>query len=424
MHKVWASIKKETLLLVRDLGALIILFVMPLALIVTITLIQQDSFKALSDSRIQVLLIDLDGGTVAKSIKKNLDESGSFDVISTLEGQGLTEEKARSEVFAGNYPMAVVVPENLSSDLVRKVQINVDKILSDVGLGEEEVVQDTITGKKEIRLYFDPATQLAFKSAVKNNIDKMVSDLEVQTVYTLFQEQLSDSVAVFSQKSFLEFKEILPHSGNKEIIPNATQHNVPAWTLFAIFFIVIPLSINLVKEKGQGTLVRLRTLPMPYHIVILGKTITFLVICMIQFYLMVAVGVYLFPMFGLEPLLVEGNIGLMSIVAFCSGFAAIGFGILLGTVCETQEQSAPFGATSVVILAAIGGVWVPVFAMPEFMQMVSGLSPMNWGLNAFYDVLLRHVHLIQLLPKLVLLLGFYLIMIAISLIYDAKKRAV
>lgn len=252
----------------------------------------------------------------------------------------------------------------------------------------------------------------------------MVSDLEVQTVYTLFQEQLSDSVAVFSQKSFLEFKEILPHSGKKEIIPNATQHNVPAWTLFAIFFIVIPLSINLVKEKGQGTLVRLRTLPMPYHIVILGKTITFLVICMIQFYLMVAVGVYLFPMLGLEPLQVEGNIGLMSIVAFCSGFAAIGFGILLGTVCETQEQSAPFGATSVVILAAIGGVWVPVFAMPEFMQMVSGLSPMNWGLNAFYDVLLRHVHLIQLLPKLVLLLGFYLIMIAISLIYDAKKRAV
>jgi ABC-2 type transport system permease protein len=34
-----------------------------------------------------------------------------------------------------------------------------------------------------------------------------------------------------------------------DIMPNSVQHNVPAWALFAIFFIVVPLSINLVKEK-------------------------------------------------------------------------------------------------------------------------------------------------------------------------------
>ncbi len=252
----------------------------------------------------------------------------------------------------------------------------------------------------------------------------MVSALEVEAVYSLFQEQLSDSVSAFADQSFLQFREIMPVQGAKELIPNATQHNVPAWTLFAIFFIVIPLSINLVKEKGQGTLVRLRTLPMPYFLVILGKTVTFLVICMIQFYLMVAVGVWLFPHLGLEPLQVEGKMTLMSLVAFCSGFAAIGFGILLGTISETQEQSAPFGATSVVILAAIGGVWVPVFAMPEFMQLVSGFSPMNWGLNAFYDVILRNAGLGALLPRLGLLLVFYALMTGIALVYDEKKRAV
>src|SRR5690606_36782998 len=125
-------------------------------------------------------------------------------------------------------------------DLNKKVQINVDKILKDVGLGEDGPVLDTLTTAKEIRLYFDPATQMAFKSAVKNNIDKMVSELEVQAVYNLFQEQLSDSVSAFSDKSFLQFREIMPIQGAKELIPNATQHNVPAWTLFAIFFIVIP----------------------------------------------------------------------------------------------------------------------------------------------------------------------------------------
>ena len=38
--------------------------------------------------------------------------------------------------------------------------------------------------------------------------------------------------------------------------------------------------------------------------------------------------------------------------AIGAGLAAIGFGVLLGTVANTQEQSAPFGATSVVVLAA------------------------------------------------------------------------
>lgn len=51
------------------------------------------------------------------------------------------------------------------------------------------------------------------------------------------------------------------------------------------------------------------------------------------------------------------------------GWLVIGFGIAIGTVAKTQEQSAPFGATAVVILAAIGGVWVPVFMMPRVMQM-------------------------------------------------------
>jgi ABC-2 type transport system permease protein len=424
MFKLWASIKKEAVLLFRDLGALIILFVMPLVLIITITLIQQGSFKALSDSKIPVVLVDNDRGTVAQGIRKNLEAGGNFEIVSAVGGQTLNEEMARNEVFAGNFPMAVIVPEKLSADLNKKVQVNVDKILKDVGVGADTAVIDTHTTAKEIRLYFDPATQMAFKSAVKNNIDKMVSELEVQAVYTLFQEQLSDSVNAFSQQSFLQFREIMPVQGEKELIPNATQHNVPAWTLFAIFFIVIPLSINLVKEKGQGTLVRLRTLPMPYFLVILGKTVTFLVICMIQFYLMVAVGVWLFPHLGLEPLQVEGKMILMSLVALCSGFAAIGFGILLGTISETQEQSAPFGATSVVILAAIGGVWVPVFAMPEFMQLVSGFSPMNWGLNAFYDVILRNAGLGALLPRLALLLVFYALMTGIALVYDEKKRAV
>ena len=297
------------------------------------------------------------------------------------------------------------------------------------GMMEEEVTSDEIslneTEPKEVRLYFDPASQTAFKTAVKSTIDKMISQIETKTIYNAFTEQLGEeSIAAFNQENYISFKEIVPMFDNKAMVPNSTQHNVPAWTLFAVFFIVVPLSINFVKEKSQGTAVRLRTNPVSYVTIIAGKTITYLVICMLQFYLMLAVGMYLFPKIGLAPLELNGTFALMSIVALFSGLAAIGFGILLGTIAKTQEQSAPFGATSVVILAAIGGVWVPVFAMPKVMQHIAKASPMNWGLEAFYDVLLRNETLAGILPHLGLLFLFFLVMIVISIFYDEKKRAV
>ena len=430
MYKLWMSVYKEFLLLKRDFGGLIILFVMPLVLIITITLIQDSTFRTVTESKIPVILIDNDKGEISKSVIENLNKSGQFEIVSSLDGKNLTETTAKEAVFKGKFQLAIIIPENLSQDLQLKVNQNVDKIISNFGIGDlsEEPKKDSlpqIINKKEVRLYFDPATQATFKSNVKSSIDKMISQIETKSIYATFQEQLGESEEpIFQQESFITFKEIVPTVNNKEILPNSVQHNVPAWTLFAIFFIIVPLSINIVKEKGQGTQIRLLTNPVPYFVVIAGKTITYLVICMIQFYLMVLVGMYLFPYLSLPTLDLDGKFLQMSVVALFSGLAAIGFGLLLGTIAKTQEQSAPFGATSVVILAAIGGVWVPVFAMPKVMQVISHISPMNWGLNAFYDVLLRKANAVEILPEIFLLLLFFIITIFIAIQYDKKKRAV
>ncbi|MBL7885261.1 MAG: ABC transporter permease [Flavobacterium sp.] len=427
LYKFFMSVQKEILLLRRDFGGLVILFVMPLVLIITITLIQNATFKTISDNKIPVLLVDNDQGAIAKTVKENLDKSGAFSIVTQIDNQNLTETSAQEAVFKGKYQLAIIIPEKLSIDLQAKVDQNVNKILSGFGLEDSTKIQkqEVSISQKEVRLYFDPATQMTFKNGVKSAIDKMISQIETQSIYKTFQDQLGEGdEPIFDQKSFITFKEIVPKVNDKEILPNSVQHNVPAWSLFAIFFIVVPLSINIVKEKGQGTQIRLITNPVPYSLIIAGKTATYLLICMIQFLLMVAVGIYVFPYLNLPILDVSGKMILMIIVALFSGLAAIGFGILLGTVAKTQEQSAPFGATSVVILAAIGGVWVPVFAMPKIMQFVSHISPMNWGLNAFYDVLLRNGSLADILPEISCLLLFFITTITIAILYDKKKRAV
>lgn len=417
-----ASAHKEFLLLIRDIGGIAILFIMPLVLIVTITLIQDSTFKTVADTKIPILVVNNDQGTVSETILEGLKDSNAFEVI--LEN---TEEAAKNLVFRGTYQLAIVIPENLSSGLEQKVAQNVDGIISKFGLEEEP---DSLTKipveSKEVKLYFDPATQVSFKSSVKNGIDKMVSKIETQSIYKTFQEQITDdpTEVIFETENFITFKEILPKTDNKDIIPNSVQHNVPAWTLFAIFFIIVPLSINIVKEKSQGTFVRLRTNPVSYATVLGGKTLIYLTVCLIQFVLMLLVGLYVFPAIGLPTLDISGRLPLLFVVAIFAGLAAIGLGLLLGTIANTQEQSAPFGATFVVILAALGGVWVPVFIMPKIMQTLSNISPMNWGLNAFYDVFLRHGSLLDILPDISLLFLFFIATTIIAIVYNEKKNTV
>ena len=419
LYKLWRSFIKEIQLLKRDSGGIVIIFLMPLLLIITITLIQDSTFKNLEGSKIPIIFIDNDKSEVSKVIKKELETSKTFELVTNY-----NEKSAGKAVFTGDYQMAIVIPENLTKDLNSNIYSKVQTVVSSFGLELDSTSTKTVASKtKDIHLYFDPATNAGFKNSVMNAINKMVFEIENKKIYKAFQDQLGTTEDL-ENKSLITFKEITPNKGKEELMPNSVQHNVPAWALFAIFFIVVPLSINLVKEKSQGTSVRVRVSPTPYYIHILGKTFTYLIICVIQFLLMVAVGIWLFPLMDLPQFDVTGKMLHLLIVTLFAGLAAIGFGVLIGTMSNTQEQSAPFGATSVVVLAAIGGIWVPVFLMPEFMQKIAQFSPMNWGLNAYYDIILRNSGLGEIAKELTFLFLFYIAMVTISLLYERKQNAV
>src|SRR5690606_2263388 len=146
-----------------------------------------------------------------------------------------------------------------------------DKILGEFALTGNDSTEANRSEKawetKEITIYFDPAAGQTFRNGVKNNIERMLSKVEVQKIYDVFidQMELSEDPGLLKDE-IITFNETIAQKGNDGIIPNAVQHNVPAWILFGIFFIVVPLGINLVKEKNLGTYIRLRTSPVSYSI--------------------------------------------------------------------------------------------------------------------------------------------------------------
>ncbi|MCF6223033.1 MAG: ABC transporter permease [Flavobacteriaceae bacterium] len=422
MHKLWQSTYKEFLLLKRDIGGLVILFVMPLILVITVTLIQENTSQHIFNSKINILLIDNDVDALSKTIISNLANSNSFEVVTEIDGKHITEEQVNDLVLSSKYKFAIIIPKDLTKNLSAKVSQNVSKILEEFEISENEIIENKVIEPQQIKLYFDPTIQLSFRNGIKNAIDNMISKIETQSIYKAFKDELEIDKDVFKNEKFITFLEINPQKNNKEIKPNSVQHNVPAWALFAIFFIIVPLSINIVNEKNQGTFVRLKTNPISYATILGGKVIIYLIVCLIQFTLMLLVGLYLFPNLGLPNFDVNGSYFLLFLVAIFSGLAAIGIGILIGTIASTHEQSAPFGATLVVILAAIGGVWIPVFAMPNVMQLIAKISPMNWGLNCFYDVIIRDNSFIEILPKILLMGIFFIVITAIAINYDKAKN--
>ena len=334
MNKFFASIYKEILLISRDLGGLIILFVMPLVLVITVTLLQDGAFRNISQQQMRILLVDNDHGEVSQHIRMGIEGGHFFSVVTDAQIKGLDEQKAKQLVRQGEYIMAIVLPKHLSADLQAEVQESVDRILSAF---MEEIHRQPLKeiDPKEVRLYFDPTLSLSYKEVIKTHIDKMMYQVENLFIYSAFEKELGEDkhLPFPTGRKMITFSEINPTEMTQ--LPNSVQHNVPAWALFAIFFITIPLSANIVREKTQGTHIRLLTSPLSYGELLMAKIGVFLLIGLLQFALMVLMGLYIFPLMGLPLLDLRTDV----VSFFGSYLRNLGSNRLGGTLGDTLSDT-------------------------------------------------------------------------------------
>ncbi|HYM93872.1 MAG TPA: ABC transporter permease, partial [Chitinophagaceae bacterium] len=207
-------------------------------------------------------------------------------------------------------------------------------------------------------------------------------------------------------------------------IPNASQHNVPAWTIFAMFFVVISLGGSIVREKLSGSFIRLKTLPTNYFVSLLSKQLTYLLVTLVQAALIFEIGIWVFPSIGLPPLSLPSDIlGLVFITIIC-GWCAVSYAICIGVFARTQEQANSFGAVSIVILAAIGGLMVPSFAMPDSFRTIMKLSPLHWCLEAYYGLFLEGGKMKDVLISVVPLVIITLFMQALTVLGLKIKKLI
>lgn len=421
--KLLYSIYKEYKVLTRDRAGLAITFIMPTVLILIITLIQDTTFRSVNEASVPLLIVDRDHDSLSNTLEKSLVNS-KFFVITKKQ---LTDEETKKEIATGQFFIGIIIPENTSKKLREKSSARIGKLMSGFS-GDTTAADEPIdTSKLKVQLYFDPITKKSFKTTISNSIERIISQIEMQSMVTSLNEKMKESFPLATPAKLeiapiVSLTEEYASYNNSSIIPNSVQHNVPAWTLFAMFFICIPLAGNIIRERDDGSAFRLLTMPGSYMIVILGKMLTYVIVSLIQFALMLCVGVFILPLLGLPELNIGNNLPVLFLVAFSSGLAATGFGLLVGTIATSHDQASLFGAVFVIILAAIGGIWVPTFVMPEVMKKIAVISPLNWGLEAFYGIFLRNFGFKEIFPEVAKLLIFFAASIGGSYLYQKYKR--
>ena len=423
MFKLRATILKDIRILLRDKVGLMLMLLMPVLLAIVITTVQNSTFELVNNNKVPLILYNKDTGQVSTEFIRALDKIGMFELKNLDSSQN--EKDIVSRMHAKDALVAIIIPENYTDQTLSKAKNITKEALKNVNIAEDSVKNVSIN-EIPLTLYYHPVLHQSFRNsingALRSALQLVQSKYIVRQLYTTVNEQtIPDSLENQITANQLPVNEIPVSRDGSRNIPNATQHNIPAWTIFAMFFIVISLGSSIVREKQSGSFVRLRTLPTNFMVALASKQITYLFVTLLQAAIIFSIGTWLFPKMELPPLnLPADKLGLFLVTLAC-GWCATSFAICIGVFAQTQEQSNGFGAVSIVILAAIGGLLVPSFAMPASFQLIMRLSPLHWCLEAYYGLFLEGGTLKDILMNIIPLLVITVVLQLIA-IYGLKRK--
>lgn len=397
MYKLWATIQKDFRVLRRDRLGLAIMFAMPVLLVLIVTGMQSGSFALANRNKMPILVCNNDTGSLGLSFIRALDTMGMFQVRPIAPGE--PAEAIRERLHNKEALLAVVLPADFSARVEGRARTMAGKALKSFGLddstsGAKASVSGPHGSQVSMALYYHPVLQESFRRSADGALYSALQLVEsrqlLRIMYLSINEKaLPDTLENELLSNRATIDEIPVTMDARRSAPSVSQHNVPAWAIFAMFFVVVSLGSGIVRDKLNGSFARLKTLPTSYAVAILSKQITYLAVTMLQTVLVFAVGIWLFPLVGLPRLDLPADwVGLVLVSLLCGG-CAVSYAICVGVFAQTEEQANGFGALSIVILAAIGGLMVPDFMMTGSFRAAMKFSPLHWCLDAYYSLFLE-----------------------------------
>ena len=192
-------------------------------------------------------------------------------------------------------------------------------------------------------------------------------------------------------------------------VPGGFAQSVPGMaTFYALFNVMGGGMAVIMRERREGTLARMATLPLRRSEVLAGKILARVATGILQFLIIFALGAAIGLDLGRVPLP-------LALLALVYVLCVTALGIALSGLIRNEEQASLLTALIAMTMAALGGAWWPLTLAPPFMQAIGKLTPVAWAMEGFHQLIWRAGGLTEILPSLTVLALYCVIFFALGL---------
>jgi ABC-2 type transport system permease protein len=373
MRRILFLAHAEVLHVIRDRATLAQVLIFP---IVQLLILSNAATFAIRDTPTYV--VDLDRTSVSRGLVERLTASGHFRIL----GASASPDLADEALLAGRVTMAVIIPHDFERSLVRTGRAAVE-----LSLNAEKGSAAGIVNAYASRILASYSSELATRFHPNGRTAGIPAPRIDAGVRSWYNPTL-----------------------------NYQHYMVPAILVALVTLIGTLLTAqNIAREKELGTLEQLNVTPITRGQFIAAKLLPFWVLALLELGLglLVGVGVFGVPM--------RGSLVLLFAVAAVYLAVALGIGLWISTLVETQQQAmfVTFFIMNVYLL--MSGLFTPIDSMAPWVQVVSQLNPVRHFVTISRAVLVKGAGITEIARPFALL-AVYAVVVLTFAVRQYKKR--
>lgn len=371
MRRIFFLAQAEVLHIVRDRILLAQTLIVPM---VQLLILANAATFEIRNTPIQI--VDFDRSSASRGVVNRLAGNGHFHIVDTTPSLDRVEER----LLGGTITMAVVIPHDFEASLVKTGVAPVELSVKAEKGSAAGIVQAYAT-----RVLTDYAAELTPRLRPTSVGEQLRIDVRVRGRYN----------------PTLNYK----------------YYMVPG-ILVALMTIIGSLlsAQNIAREKELGTLEQLNVTPITRGQFIIAKLLPFWVLGLIELTLGLLIGKFVFdiPMRG-SLLLLYGVAGVYLAVA-------VGIGLWISALVETQQQAMFVTFFILNIYLLMSGLFTPIDSMAHWVQKVTMINPVRHFVAISRAILMKGAGPAEIARPFFILLGMAVAVVVIA-VGQYRKRA-
>lgn len=373
LNLLWVLASKDIQLFLVDKKAAALCFLVPIILASGFGYVFSKPLQN-EDVKLPLLVVREDNSPLAIKLADALLKS------TKLEAAPASREEALRKIERRSARIALIIPKDFASQIALKKKVPAIEILHHPSSSLESKWAEGIF------------TEIAFREAAPE----------------LLGFWLPGASSLKLERPFEVKKE--PFPTGMDISRQAYSHSFSGMTMQYLLFWGMDCGLLLLRERRQGIWKRLKAAPIPIPTLLGGKIIATALIALTQILFTFSFGSLVFGV------TINGSILGFLIMAIATALLSAATGLLVAAVGGTENRARSMAILSILSLSILGGLWLPSFMLPLYVQNFSLLLPTTWMIKGFEGVIWQGMGLIDASYCALVTLFFSAIFIGFSIL--------